>query len=107
MKSEVGSRKAEASQLKGARSLRRRLPPSAFRLQTCLLLLLVVAPIVIGTSAFAQTQEASRPSFSEWLTGVRTDTLARGIKPEIVDEALGGLEQPLPVVLERARSHAH
>jgi membrane-bound lytic murein transglycosylase B len=69
-------------------------------------LLLVVASIVICTSAFAQTQDAARPSFSEWLTGVRTDALARGIKPEIVDEALGGLEEPLPVVLERDRSQA-
>src|SRR5262245_38847858 len=69
-------------------------------------LLLLVASMVVCTSAFAQTQDAARPSFSEWLTGVRTDALARGIKPEIVDEALGGLEEPLPVVLERDRAQA-
>src|SRR5262245_9245707 len=108
MKSEVRSQKAEARQLKGAQPPRTRLLPSAFKLQTCLLLLLLlfVASIVIRTSALAQTQDAARPSFSEWLTGVRTDALARGIKPEIVDEAFGGLEEPLPVVLERDRSQA-
>jgi membrane-bound lytic murein transglycosylase B len=102
MKSEVGSQKAEAGQLKATRSIRRRRPPSDFKLQTCL----VIASILICTSAFAQTQDAVRPSFSEWLAGVRTDALARGIRPEIVDEALGGVEEPLPVVLERDRSQA-
>src|SRR6476620_9994840 len=74
------------------------------RLQTCMLLL--VAALAFSTSAFGQTQEAARPSFTEWLAGVRTDALARGIRPEIVDEALGGIEEPVPVVLERDRSQA-
>src|SRR5262245_19669242 len=103
-KSEVESQKAEATQLKGAGSFRARLQTSDFRLQTSLVS--VIASVVICASAFAQTQDAARPSFSEWLTGVRTDALARGIKPEIVEEALGGLEEPLPVVLERDRSQA-
>src|SRR5689334_5651211 len=47
-----------------------------------------------------------RPSFSEWLAGVRTEAIARGVKAEIVDEALEGVEEPLPVVLERDRAQA-
>ena len=46
-----------------------------------------------------------RPTFSEWLAGVRAEALARGIKPEIADEALAGVEEPLPVIL-RARPRA-
>src|SRR4030095_11819804 len=97
MKSVVGSQTLDARHVKAARSLRG-------TLQTCFPLR--VAPIVISTSAFAQTQEIARPSFSEWLAGVRTDALARGIRPEIVDEALGGIEEPLPVGLERDRAQA-
>src|SRR4030095_5761570 len=97
MKSVVGSQTLDARHVKAARSLRG-------TLQTCFPLR--VAPIVISTSAFAQTQEIARPSFSEWLAGVRTDALARGIRPEIVDEALAGIEEPLPVVLERDRAQA-
>jgi membrane-bound lytic murein transglycosylase B len=47
-----------------------------------------------------------RPSFSEWLAGVRSEAIARGMKAEIVDEALEGVEEPLPVILERDRSQA-
>jgi membrane-bound lytic murein transglycosylase B len=45
-------------------------------------------------------------SFKEWLNGVRDEALTRGIRVEIVDEALAGLEEPMPVVLERDRSQA-
>jgi membrane-bound lytic murein transglycosylase B len=52
-------------------------------------------------------QEAeTRPSFSEWLAGVRTEALARGIRQEIVDSALGDIPEPLPVVIERDRTQA-
>lgn len=54
----------------------------------------------------AQAPEPTRPSFSEWLAGVRTEALGRGIRPEIVDEALGHLDEPLPVVIERDRLQA-
>jgi len=54
----------------------------------------------------AAAQDTPRPAFSEWLTGVRTEALARGIKPEIVDAALADVEEPLPVVLERDRAQA-
>jgi membrane-bound lytic murein transglycosylase B len=47
-----------------------------------------------------------RPSFAEWLDGVRAEALTRGIKQEIVDEALGDIDEPLPVVIERDRAQA-
>ena len=53
----------------------------------------------------AHAQDA-RPSFSEWLAGVRSEAIARGMKTEIVDEALAGVEEPLPVILERDRAQA-
>ncbi len=47
-----------------------------------------------------------RPSFAEWLAGVRTEAQARGIRPDIIEAALTGLEEPLPVVIERDRAQA-
>ena len=47
-----------------------------------------------------------RPSFSDFLAGIRTEALARGIRKEIVDEALTNIEEPLPVVIERDRAQA-
>jgi membrane-bound lytic murein transglycosylase B len=46
------------------------------------------------------------PSFSDWLEGVRAEALTRGIRQEIVDEALAGVDEPLPVVIERDRTQA-
>jgi membrane-bound lytic murein transglycosylase B len=47
-----------------------------------------------------------RPSFAEWLQGVRAEALDRGIRQEIVDVALNDIDEPLPVVLERDRTQA-
>src|SRR5439155_1877057 len=41
-----------------------------------------------------------------WLNGVRSEALSRGIRQEVLDEAFGGFDEPLPVVLERDRSQA-
>jgi membrane-bound lytic murein transglycosylase B len=49
---------------------------------------------------------AARPSFAEWLDGVRAEALQRGIRQEIVDAALSNIEEPVPVVIERDRSQA-
>jgi membrane-bound lytic murein transglycosylase B len=51
-------------------------------------------------------QAAARPSFAEWVEGVRAEAASRGIRQEILDEALANLEEPLPVVLERDRTQA-
>ena len=58
------------------------------------------APSQIGDPA------ATRPSFTEWLAAVRVEALSRGIREEIVNEALGNLVEPLPVVIERDRTQA-
>jgi membrane-bound lytic murein transglycosylase B len=54
--------------------------------------------------AVAQSEPEARPSFAEFLDGVRTEALARGIRPEIVDEALSGIQEPLAVVIARDRA---
>jgi len=51
-------------------------------------------------------EQPERPSFTEWLDGVRSEALTRGIRQEIVNDALSNIEEPLPVVLERDRSQA-
>jgi len=54
-----------------------------------------------------QTQpNASRPSFAEFLAAVRDEAISHGIRPEIVEEALTHIEEPLPIVLERDRAQA-
>src|SRR5512132_2477913 len=43
--------------------------------------------------------------FDEWLAGVRTEAAERGIRPEIIEHALTGVE-PVEQVLERDRTQA-
>jgi len=50
--------------------------------------------------------DAGRPSFSDWLTAVRQEALSRGIRQDVVDAALTGIDEPLPVILERDRAQA-
>jgi membrane-bound lytic murein transglycosylase B len=64
------------------------------------------APAAPSPASPPPAQQATRPSFSEWLDGVRSEARERGIRDEIVDSALGGIEEPLPVVLERDRAQA-
>jgi membrane-bound lytic murein transglycosylase B len=48
---------------------------------------------------------ATPPPFDEWLSGLRAEAIARGIKREIVEEALGDLK-PVEQILERDRTQA-
>lgn len=48
----------------------------------------------------------ARPSFAEWLDGVRAEAVLRGIREEVVDSALSGITEPLPIVIERDRAQA-
>jgi len=50
--------------------------------------------------------DTSRPPFAEWLADVRAEALSRGIHPDVVDQALNQLSEPLPVVIERDRAQA-
>lgn len=70
--------------------------------------ILLVAALSAPAHATGERQTAAVPpipTFGEWLQAVRTDALARGIKPSTLDIALIGLE-PVPVVLERDRQQA-
>jgi membrane-bound lytic murein transglycosylase B len=71
----------------------------------------VAGPVGAGQTTTTTTipQAATtdtRPSFSEWLAGVRSEAVTRGIRQDIVDEALSNIDEPVPVVLERDRSQA-
>jgi membrane-bound lytic murein transglycosylase B len=61
---------------------------------------------LILTLTLITLQDTPRPSFSEWLDGVRKEAIDRGIRQDVVDEALGQIEEPVPVVLERDRAQA-
>jgi len=65
-----------------------------------------VLPLLVAGLVAAAQAELSRPSFTEFLSGIRTEALARGIRLEIVDSALAGIEEPSAVVIERDRSQA-
>ena len=72
-----------------------------------------VAALLVAQATFARAawqdrpaEEASRPSFTEFLAGVHTEALERGIRHEILDAALAGIEEPLPIVIERDRTQA-
>lgn len=69
-----------------------------------------MAAFVAGSTAavVSQSQDvpAARPSFSEFLDGIRAEALMRGIRQETVDAALANIQEPLPVVIERDRSQA-
>jgi membrane-bound lytic murein transglycosylase B len=71
--------------------------------------ILVLAGIVPPGSSPAAAQDppaVQLPApvpFAEWLAQLRQDALARGIRQEVVDAALTGIE-PLPVVTERDRA---
>jgi membrane-bound lytic murein transglycosylase B len=62
--------------------------------------------IIALALALALGQEPARPSFSEWLAGVRAEAIARGVREEIVDAALADVTEPLPIILERDRAQA-
>jgi len=65
----------------------------------------VVLPLLVAVLLGTQAEPA-RPSFAEFLAGVRTDALARGIRAEIIDEAFAGIEEPSAIVIERDRTQA-
>jgi len=73
--------------------------------RVCLVLLVLASGY--GPAALqAQLPDTPRPSFAEWLAAVRAEALSRGIRQDIVDEALGQIDAPLPIVLERDRTQA-
>jgi membrane-bound lytic murein transglycosylase B len=61
---------------------------------------------ILAALALLMQAADTRPSFAEFLAGVRAEALVKGIRPAILDEAFGTLDEPLPVVIERDRSQA-
>jgi peptidoglycan lytic transglycosylase B len=71
-----------------------------------LALAMMAASLPQAHQAATPPTEDTHPSFSEWLADVRAEALSRGVRQEIIDEALSNIEEPLPVVIERDRSQA-
>jgi membrane-bound lytic murein transglycosylase B len=46
------------------------------------------------------------PPFEIWLAALRAEAMTKGIRTEIIDAALSGIEEPLPQILERDRTQA-
>ena len=68
---------------------------------TALALALAAAP-----AAAQEPETAPRPTFTEWLAGVRAEALTRGIREGVVDAALADVVEPLPVIIARDRAQA-
>src|SRR3954468_1974433 len=71
-----------------------------------------VSAIVLGLLVLVQqvpqvppVPPLPQPPFAEWLSGVRAEAIARGIREATVDRALTGLE-PVPTVIQRDRTQA-
>jgi membrane-bound lytic murein transglycosylase B len=60
--------------------------------------------LVVGAIAAQQGSPPEQPSFAAFLAEVRAEALARGISEAVVDAALGGVEAPAPVIVERDRA---
>jgi peptidoglycan lytic transglycosylase B len=67
---------------------------------------LALAAPRVTAAATAQSSDTPRPSFSEWLAGVRQEALSRGIRQDVLDAALDDVQEPLPIILERDRAQA-
>jgi membrane-bound lytic murein transglycosylase B len=68
-------------------------------------LITLMAATVVMLGTVPEAQEPTRPSFTDFLSGVRTEALSRGIRKDIVDTALE-IDEPLPIVIERDRAQA-
>src|SRR5512132_3743076 len=64
-----------------------------------------MAELAPRAGATAQV-DTPRPSFAEFLRGIRDEAIEKGIRAEIADAALTHIEEPLPIVLERDRAQA-
>jgi membrane-bound lytic murein transglycosylase B len=63
-------------------------------------------PAAALAQATPSAAQDTRPSFFEWLEGVRTEALSRGIRQDVIDAAFSNVDEPLPVIIERDRTQA-
>jgi membrane-bound lytic murein transglycosylase B len=68
------------------------------------LLTLGLGPLAFSSRAQEPTPAGAQPSFDEFVAGLRTEALSRGISQATVDAALTGLVAPQPVVVSRDRT---
>lgn len=81
-------------------------PARRWRLSGGVTLALAVLACVVASAAVGRAQaDETRPPFTDWLAGVRTEAINRGLRAEVVDAALAGLE-PLEQIRERDRTQA-
>jgi len=75
---------------------------------SCVAALLLLA--TAGTHAQLPPPVAPPPSppppFEIWLAVLRAEAMAKGIRTEVIDAALEGVEEPLPQILDRDRTQA-
>lgn len=57
-------------------------------------------------SPSAPAATGTRPSFADFLEGIRAEARSRGISEPTILAALSGIEEPVPTVIERDRSQA-
>lgn len=65
----------------------------------------LVCAAVLATSFGAQSQTKAKPDFDTWLQGIREEALQRGIRPDVVAEALADVK-PNRRVIKRDRSQS-
>jgi membrane-bound lytic murein transglycosylase B len=61
---------------------------------------------VVGLAVPSRAAQDARPSFADFLAGIRTEAIERGIRPEVLDQALADIQEPVQSVIERDRSQA-
>jgi membrane-bound lytic murein transglycosylase B len=66
----------------------------------------LLQPAARAQSDAPHPPDAPRPSFTEFLAGIRTEALSRGVRPEILDQALAHIDEPSAVIIERDRTQA-
>jgi len=71
-----------------------------------LLVALLTATLQVPFAGSVDTPDAARPSFADFIAGVREEALARGLRPETVDKALATVDAPLDIVIKRDRTQA-
>jgi membrane-bound lytic murein transglycosylase B len=76
------------------------------RRYTLVLAALCMIGVLVGRAQDIAPVPPLPPPFPEWLAGVRAEALARGIREDVLDEALATVEAPVDTVLERDRAQA-
>lgn len=78
---------------------------AARRLAAILIVALHTMTAAQGPEQLAPVPPLPLPPFDVWLAELRAEAVARGIKQDVLDRALNGLE-PVPQILERDRAQA-